>query len=201
MGAGVEAFRVGQEFADSVIRKVAGAGEDALLDDPWIRADLEHVEIVIGFEDEAVGLAEVDSHMIGHVAEVGADGDFGAVGAKGEADRVGGVMRDSEGVDFDIANGEGLAGLDGFDAAEAFAESVGEDTLEGIHGGLGNVERSLPEAEDLRKAVTVVGVFVGDEDGVEPVEVALNGGETGEGFAFSEASVNEDAGALGFEQG
>ncbi len=200
-GAGVETFRVGEEFADGMIRKMTGTGKDTLLDDPGVGTDLEHVEIVIGFEDEAVGLAEMDLDEFGHVAEVGADGDLGAVGAKGEADGVSGVVRDGEGVDFDIADGEALAGLNGFDAAEALAEGVREDALEGIHGGFGDVERSFPEAKDLREAVAVVGVFVGDEHSVEMIEIAANGGEAGEGFALSKAGVNEDAGALGFEQG
>jgi len=46
----IEAVGIAKIFADGVIRKMAGAAEDALLDDPWIRADLEHVEIVIRFE-------------------------------------------------------------------------------------------------------------------------------------------------------
>ena len=198
--AGIEAFGVGEKFADGVIGEMAGARENALLDDPGIWADLEHVEIVIGLEDEAIGLAEMDSDVVWQVAEIGADGDLGAVGAEGETDGIGGVVRDGEGMDVDVADGETLAGLDGLHAAEAFAESVGEDALEGVHGGLGDVERGFPEAEDLREAVAVIGVFVGDEDGVETIEIAADGGEAGQGFAFSEAGVNEDAGCFCFEQ-
>jgi hypothetical protein len=110
-------------------------------------------------------------------------------------------VRDGEGVDVDIADGEALAGLNGLDPAEAFAEGVGKDALECFHGGLGDVERRFPEAEDLGETVAVVGVFVGDQHGVETIDVALNSGEAGESFAFSEAGVNEDAGAFGFEQG
>jgi len=198
--AGIEAFGVGEKFADGVIGEMPGAGEDALLDDPGIRANLEHVEIVIGFEDEAIGLAEVDSNVIWEVAEIGADSDFGAVGAEGESDGVCGVVRDGEGMDVDVADRKALAGMDGFDAAEAFAKGVGKDALEGVHGGLGNVERGFPEAEDLGEAVAVVGVLVGDEDGVETIEIAADGGEAGESFAFSEASVNEDSGCFCFEQ-
>ena len=47
----------------------------------------------------------------------------------------------------------------------------------------------------------MVGVLVGNEDGVEAVDIAADGGEAGEGFALSKAGVNEDAGTLGFEQG
>ena len=198
--AGVEAVRIGEEFAHCVIRKMASAGENTLLDDPGIWADLEHIEVVIGFEDEAIGLAEVDSDMIGQVAKIGADGDFGAVGAEGESDGVGGIVRDGEGVDVDIADRETLSGLDGLNAAQAFTEGIGQDALECVHGGLCDVQRRFPEAEDLRKAVAVVGVFVSDEDGVESIDVALDSGEAGESFAFSEAGVNENAGGFGFEQ-
>jgi hypothetical protein len=199
--AGIEAFGIGKEFAYSVIREMAGAGKDALLDDPRIGADLEHVEIVIGFEDEAIGLAEMDPHMIRQVAEIGTDGDFGAVGAEGESDRVSSVMRNRERVNIDIANGEALASLDGLDTAEALPEGVGQDALEGFHGGLGDVEGWFPEAEDLGQAVAVIGVLVGDENRVEAINVALDCSEAGEGFALSEAGVNEDAGGFCFEQG
>jgi hypothetical protein len=199
--AGIEALGIGEEFADGVIGEVAGARKDALFDDPGVRSDLEHVEIVIGFEDEAVGLAEVDSDVIGQIAEIGADGNLGAVGAEGESDGVGGVVGDGERVDIDVADRETLASLDGLYAAEALAEGVRQNTLKGLQGGLGDVERGFPEAEDLRETVAVVGVFVGDEDGVETVDIAPYGGEAGESFAFSKAGVNEDAGAFGFEQG
>jgi len=199
--AGIETLGIGEEFADGVIRKVASAGKDALLDHPRIRADLEHIEIVIGFEDEAIGLTEMDPDVIGQVAEIGADGDLGAIGAEGESDGVGGVVRDGECVDVDIADGEALPGLDGLDTPKALAEGVGQDALEGVHRRLGDVQRRFPEAEDLREAVAVVGVLVGDENGVEAIDVAFDGGETGQGFALAEAGVNEDAGAIGFEQG
>ena len=199
--AGIEAFGIDEEFADGVIREVAGAGKHALLDDPRVGPDLEHVEIVVGFEDEAISVAEMDSDVVRQVAEIGADGDFGAVGTEGESDGVGGVVRDGERVDVDIADRETLAGLDGFDAAETFAEGVGKDALEGVHCRLRDVKRRFPKAENLREAVAVVRVLVGDEDGVEAVDVALDGGEAGESFALSEAGVNEDAGSFGFEQG
>ncbi len=93
--AGIEAVRVGEILADRVIRKMAGAAEDALLDDPRIRADLEHVEIVIGFENQAIGLAEMYLDELGHVTEVGHDSEFGAVGAEGEGDGIGSIVRNA----------------------------------------------------------------------------------------------------------
>jgi len=200
-GVTIEAIGIGEVFTDRVIGQVARAGEYALLDDPGIRANLKHVEVVIGFEDEAIGFAEVDFDELGHVAEIGADGDFGAVGAKGKADGINGIVRDGEGVDVDVADTKALARLNGFDAAKTFAESLGENALKNAHGGLGDEQRSFPETEDLRKTVAMIGVLVSDEDSVEMIEVAFDGGEAGKSFAFTEASVDKDAGAFGFEQG
>jgi hypothetical protein len=200
-GVTIETIGIGKVFADRVIRKMAGAGQDALLDDPRIGTDLEHVEVVIGFEDEAIGFAEVDFDELGHVAEVGANGHLGAVGAKSETDGIDGIVRNGEGVDVDVADTKALARLNGFNATEALAEGLGENALKDTHGGLSDEERSLPETQDLRETIAVIGVFVSDEDSVEMIEVRFDGGETSESIAFTEASVNKDAGAFGFEQG
>src|SRR6267143_5348499 len=117
----IEAVGIAKIFADGVIRKMAGAAEDALLDDPWIRADLEHVEIVIRFENQAIGAAEMDFDKLRHVAEVGDDSHFRAVRTKGESDGISRVVRNSESVDVNVADCEVLARLDGFDAFEPLA--------------------------------------------------------------------------------
>ena len=127
--AGIESVGVGQEFAYGVIGEMAGAGENALLDDPGIGADLEHIEVVIGFEDHAIGVAKMNFDEFRHVAQVGADGDFCAVRTEGETDRVGGIMRNGKGVDVNVTNGETLAGVNGFNATKAFAEGLGEGAL------------------------------------------------------------------------
>ena len=198
--AGVEAFGVGEKFADGMIREMAGAAEDALLDDPGIGANFEHVEVVIGFEDQAIGVAQMDFDELRQVAEVGDDGELRAVGAEGEGDGVGGVMRNSEGVDVDVADGEALTGVDGFKAVEAFAERVRKNLIHRVHSRFSNVERSLPESEHLRQSAAVVGVLVGDEDAVEMVDGLFDGGETGQSFALAESGVNEEAGTLSLEQ-
>lgn len=161
-GVTIETIRIGKVFADRVIGEMAGAGKDALLNNPRIGANLEHIEVVIGFEDETISFAEVDFDKFRHVAEVGADGNLGAVGAKSETDGIDGVVRDGEGVDVDIADTKALAGLNGFNAAEALAEGLRENALKNAHGGLGDVKRTLPETEDLRETIAMIGVLVGD---------------------------------------
>lgn len=46
----------------------------------------------------------------------------------------------------------------------------------------------------------MVGMFVGDQDGVEMFEFPVDSGKPRQGFAFAKASVDKDAGAFGFEQ-
>jgi hypothetical protein len=198
--SGVERLRVREIFADGVIRQVASAREHTLLDGPGVGANFQHVKIMIGFENQAVGFAQMHPDMIRHVPKIGADGHLRAIGPKCESHRVNSIVRNTESVDVDIADRKALPGLNGFHPLQALAEGLWKDAMQRLHGRRGHVKRGFPESEDLRKTVAVVGVFVGDQDGVEAVKFPAYGRETGQGFALSKAGVNEDAGAFGFEQ-
>ena len=200
-GAAVENFGVGEEIADYRIGKMAGAAHDALLDIPRIRADFEHIEIVIGFEDEAIGFAQVMLDEFGEVAEIGDDSDLGAVGAEGVADGIGGIVGNGEGGNFDIADGEDVAGADVFDARKFFGGGLGENFFDFAMRRLGEIGRGAPFMADLRQAVGVIGVLVGDEDAVETAGLYAEGFEAAAEFFAIDAGVNEEAGALGLEQG
>jgi hypothetical protein len=198
--AGVEAFGIGEKFADDVIREMAGAGHDALLDVPGIRANLEHFEIVIGFEDEAITFAEMMLDEFREIAEVGDDGELRAVGAKGVGDRIGGVVRNGEGRDFDVADGEALARTDVLDAIDFFGDAGGKEADDFAMRRFGEIGGGAPVAEKLRQAAGVIGMLVGNEDGVEAIGRDAQRGEAAERFLAAEAGVHEKAGALGFEQ-
>jgi hypothetical protein len=200
-GAGVEAVGIGEVLAYRMIGEMASARKDALLNDPWVGANLEHVEVMIGFKNEAIGFPEMNFDEFGHVAKVGTDGYLGAVGAKSKTDGIDGVVWNGERVHVDIADSEALAGLNGFDAPQPLSKGFRENALKCVHGGLGHVKRRLPQAQDLRESIAVIGVLVGDEDGIEMFEVTLDGGESSESFAFAEAGVYKDAGTFRFEQG
>ena len=99
-----------------------------------------------------------------------------------------------------VADDEMLAGVNSFDAVEPLPERFWKNSLHGIQGGLGDIERCFPETEHLRKAIAVVGVLVGDEDAVDAVDGLFDGGEAGKGFALAQAGIHEEAGALSLEQ-
>jgi len=109
-------------------------------------------------------------------------------------------MRNREGVYVYIADGEMSAGMDGFNAAQTLFQTIGQRTFQCIEGLFGDVERSLVQAEHLRKAVAVVGMFVGDENSVDLIESNFARGQSGESFAFAESAIHEEAGARSFEQ-
>ena len=64
----------GEEFGGGVVGEMADAGEDALLDRPGVGAVAEHLEVVVGFEQEDVDALEGGLDVGRHVAEVGGDG-------------------------------------------------------------------------------------------------------------------------------
>ena len=110
----------GEEFGGGVVGEVADAGEDALLDRPGVGAVAEHLEVVVGFEQQDVDALEGGLDVGGHVAEVGGDGhaDGFGVGLEDEAAGVGGVVGDGEGRDGDVADGEVGAGVEVLDGGE-----------------------------------------------------------------------------------
>jgi hypothetical protein len=101
---------------------------------------------------------------------------------------------------IDIANREALAGLNRLDSPQTFPERFWQDALQRVHGRPGHEKWRLPESEDLRQAVAVIGVLVSNQDGVEAVNVSPDGREARQSFTLSEAGVHKDAGASGFEQ-
>ena len=198
---GVEAFGVAEKLADSVIGKMSGAGHDALLDVPGVGADFEHFEIVIGFENEAIGAAEMMFDEFGEITEIGDDGDFRAVAAEREADRIGGIVGNGEGGDFDIPDGEAIAGMKIFHVREAFVRGLRDAGHGGAMRGGREIDGGAPETENLRQAADMVAVFVGDDDAVEAVDACAERFEAAKGLAFAESGIDEETSAFRFEQG
>jgi len=198
--AAIKTIGIGEIFADRVIGKMASAGENALLNNPGIRTHLQHFQIVIGFENQAVGIAQMNFYQFWKVAEVRDDGHLDAFGAESEAHRIGGVMRNRERVYVYIADGEMSAGMNRFNAAQALFQTIGQHAFQGIEGLFGDVERSLVQAQHLRKAVAVIGMFVGDQNSVELIDRNVAGSEARQRFAFAKSAINEEAGTRSFQQ-
>lgn len=160
--ASIEYLGIGEKFADHVVRKMAGAAHHALFDVPWVRTHFEHLEIMIRFENQEIGLAEMLFDEFGQIAEVGSDGDFRAIGAKGIADRVGGIVWNPEGINPEIADFEFVARMNVFDPLHFLEWAIRKHSENFAMRWLGEVGRAFPFASHLREARAMVGMLVGD---------------------------------------
>lgn len=140
-------------------------------------------------------------HKLGHVSKIGDQSHLGSIGAKREANRIGSVVRNLKRVDVDIADGEVLAGLNGFHTAQTLPEPVGQRPVERVHSLFRNIQRRFPKTKHLWKTIAVVAMLVGDEDAVDAINGLFDGGKTCESFAFAEAAIYEESSALRLEQG
>ena len=115
-------------------------------------------------------------------------------------------MRNRERIDFDVADLEALARANVLDALDG-------GFLAGLLGifrvhfhdfamrRLGEVRGAVPEARELRDGAGMVGMLVGDQDGVDALGLrAAQRFKAAQNFLAAQASVNEEGGALGFEQ-
>ena len=194
----IEAIGIGKIFADRMIRQMPRAAKHPLLYHPWIRPDLQHVQIVIRFQHQAVRPAQMDFHQLRHVSQIGTNRDFRSIGAERKSD--GSAESCGIGTDAsDVSDGEALAGVNGFGSAQAFCEKHRAER-DAVSRWLGNVKRRLPDSQHLRQSAAMVRMFVSDQDAVKVVNFAADGGKTGECFSFAKTGVHKDAGVFGFEQ-
>ena len=234
-----------------LVGEVSDAGKDALLDGPGVGAVAEHLQVMIGFEQEQVNLFQLGFDVGRDVAEVGCDSHAHALGLEDEADGVCGVMRNGEWADGDVADLERLAGLKELDGREpggvffrgslcgnrlwfcwrrggcqfyvfgiAFFSAGGigfghacsrllaallkplgvghlfarrEPANPRAVGAFGEVDRNAQFAGGDGEAGDVVGMLVGDDDGVEGGWVFAGFAHTAEEFAAAKAGVDEDS--------
>ena len=104
-----------EKLGGGVVGEMANAGEHALLDRPGIRAVAEHLEVVVGFQQQNVDALEGSLDVGRHVAQVGSQRHADALGLEDEAAGIGGIVGNGEGRDVDVADGELGAGVEVLD--------------------------------------------------------------------------------------
>src|SRR5438874_13653931 len=94
----------GKEIREGVIRQVPDATHYPLLHRPGIRASPEHLHIMIGFDHQHIAAAQMIANVGRDVSQISRDGYFYAFRAKGESHWIGGVMRNGEWRNRNIAD-------------------------------------------------------------------------------------------------
>jgi len=189
--AGREVQIVADKIGNHFVRQVPSAAHHALLHGPRIRANFEHLGVVVRFDQQQIRAAQVHFDGIGQVAQVRCDSDLDALRANAETDRIDGVVRHGEAIDVDIANREPGTGLK---AIERRLEFFPIDRLRGEPRDEDRLAALFREREQARH---VIGMFVRDQDAVEVFFAFADGIEAGDEFFAAEAGIDEDTRAFG----
>src|SRR5262249_53958680 len=80
-------------LGDRVVREMTMPAEHALLERPRIGTDLEHGDVVVRFQDDAIRSTEAFDHELRDVAEAEHDRDLDAFLPDRKCDRVQGIVR------------------------------------------------------------------------------------------------------------
>lgn len=105
-------------------------------------------------------------------------------------------MLDGEGLNGEVVDGEGLAGLE--DLPISGRQALLADDVGGIPGG---VEGDGEFFQEILQAAGVIAVLVGEEDGAEAGGIDPEGGEAEGELLGGEAGIDEDAGGAALEDG
>ena len=110
--------------------------QDPLFDRPGVGAVAQHLEIVIRFQQQQIQGAELLPYVRRDVAEVGGKAQTDPLGGEDKAHGIGRVMRNCKGAKADVADGEGLAGLEVFDGRKpgGIVLERGRTAIRGIRG-------------------------------------------------------------------
>ena len=182
---------VADDIRNDVVRQVPSSSHHSLLHRPRIGADLEHLEIVVRFEHQQIGAAQMELHRVRDIAEVGDHADLDALRAEAETHRIDRVVRNSKAVDIDITNGKSGAGLKAIEPRCVL--------IPGNRGSRepGNENGDLEGSGQRYQAAHVIGVLVSDEDGIQAFRQLADRGHPRHDIALAEAGIDEKAGAFG----
>lgn len=162
------------ELCTSLVALVPARGKDALLEVDGIGAVEEHVLIVVGFDDEVVGVADSLLNVGIGFATVGNEDETLSVSTNLIAETVGGVVADAERRDLEIAKSECLAFLEIAAGCAQFLTQpiVAVDAFVDEAGCINRDMRPFAERSDGADMVCMV---VGDEDPEEVTKIESEG--------------------------
>src|SRR2546422_7603441 len=94
----------GKEIRECVIRQVPYPAHHPLFYRPGIWASPQHFHIMVGFDHQHIAAAQMIANVGRDVSEISRNSHFYAFRAKGKSHRIGGIMRDGEWRNRNIAD-------------------------------------------------------------------------------------------------
>ena len=169
---------------------------DALLEAPGTAGVLQHLEIMIGFQHEHVGLANALEHEFGGMAEVGHKPNIARRGAEQETDRIRGIVRNAESIDDDVTEFKAAAG-----AEDAAIEPRLKLEFDGLFGEPIAIDRNVELGTQADQTVDVIRVFVGDQDAGQTLRNLADRSEALARLPDAETSIDQQPGFSAFQVG
>ena len=177
------------------IREMPVPAQNALFEAPGpVRTILQHLDIVIRFEDQHVGGANPVQHLPRRMPEVGQKSKIAGPRAHQETDRVLGVVRHVECFNGNVPNVETVAR-----AKPPAIKPQAELIFEGFLRRAIAINRDLQFGAELDQSLDVISVFVRDEDAGQVFGRAANGGEPLADLPQAEPRINKDARLIRFQ--
>jgi len=186
---------VADEIGNHFVREMSPAAHDALLHGPGIRPDLEHLGIVIRFDDQQVRAAQVDLDGVGQVAQIGGQADLDPLRPETKPDWIDGVVRNRKAIDFDIADREGGARL------KAFQRGLKIEPIDSGRGKPGDKDRLAAFPGQRHQSGHMIGVFVRDDNAVQAVLGLANRIQAEDEFFAAQTGVDDNACTCGGNEG
>ncbi len=147
----------GEELSALVIGEMALSTENTLFVNGRAAGGMDHGGLVIGFDVEVITLFEMIFDKGGGKTKVSTKAYFKRACVEGEGDGIEGIVLDTEGVDFNVTELEGLSGGKNFEAGD-----LSEDLDDGFRSVTVGKDGNFIFASECDKAFNVIGVFMSD---------------------------------------
>ena len=187
-----------QHTGTSLVALMPARGENTLLQIGRVRTFKQHLLVVIGLDDKVVGCADSLFDLVVRRATIGDEHEAFPHIIDGIAQAIGGVVRDSEGVDPHTKEFERLTffeetacGLE-FERDAIVAVDAGVDGCSGVDGDMDMLSKPSDGAD-------MVGMVVRDEDSHDVGEVEFHRAKTVVNLTRRDTGIDEDALVFGSE--
>lgn len=155
---------------------------------------LQHLDIVIGFQQKHVRAAYAFQHQFRGMAQVRQNPDVAGWGLHQESNRVMGIMRNSKSLHHEIAQLKAVA------SREKPANEFGlELAFEGVLRGAIAINRDFELLRQPGQALDVVIMLVRDQHTREILRSAADGCEALADLAQGETGIDQNSDLIGFE--
>ena len=187
------------DFPDGIGGRFVGEmpvpAHDSLLQAPGaMRTIAEHLDIMIGFQNQNVRPADAIDDQSRGMTQIREKTDVSGGSAQEVTDRVLGIVRNGKGFDHHIAQIETRAGFE-----QMAGKSFFRLPLQRVLGGAVAIDRNIQFFCEQRQALDMIGMFVRDKNPGQIFRRAPNGGEAFTNLSSAETSVDQDAALSGFD--